>query len=132
MNQAAVNIATDPRGVERTMSETWISVCKEDELVIGSGVCALLEEGGRAEQVALFRETAEGPVYAISNYDPIGDANVLSRGIIGSLGSRIVVASPLYKQHFCLESGQCLEDATVSVKAWPVRIEDGQVQLRTA
>lgn len=114
------------------MSEIWISVCNEGDLVIGSGVCALLEADGMAEQVALFRETCDGPVYAIANYDPLGDANVLSRGIIGSLGNRIVVASPLYKQHFCLESGQCLEDSNVSVKAWPARVEGGVVQLRIA
>ncbi len=113
-------------------NEVWISVCNEDDLVIGSGVCALLEHAGTAEQVALFRETREGPVYAISNYDPIGDANVMSRGIIGSIGTKIVVASPLYKQHFCLDSGQCIEDAAVSVKAWSARINAGKVQLRTA
>jgi nitrite reductase (NADH) small subunit len=113
------------------MKEVWIDVCNEADLVVGSGVCALLESGQGAEQVALFRETRDGPVYAISNYDPIGDANVLSRGIIGTLGNRVVVASPLYKQHFCLESGQCVEDATVSVKAWSVRVNAGKVQLRT-
>ncbi len=113
------------------MSEVWISVCNEDDLVIGSGVCALLENAGKAEQVALFRETRDGPVYAISNYDPIGDANVMSRGIIGSIGTKIVVASPLSKQHYCLESGQCVEDETVSVRAWSARITAGKVQLRT-
>jgi nitrite reductase (NADH) small subunit len=114
------------------MKEVWTSVCNEADLVVGSGVCALLESGGTAVQVALFRETRDGPVYAISNYDPIGEANVLSRGIIGSIGTRLVVASPLYKQHFCLESGQCLEEQAVSVKAWSARIDDGKVQLRTA
>ena len=113
------------------MKEVWIDVCSESDLVVGSGVCALLENGDGSEQIALFRETRDGPVYAISNYDPIGGAYVLSRGIIGTLGNRLVVASPLYKQHFCLESGQCLEDADVSVKAWPVRVANGKVQLRT-
>jgi nitrite reductase (NADH) small subunit len=112
--------------------EAWTSVCDEDDLVVGSGVCALLESKGMFEQVALFRETRDGPVYAIGNYDPLGGANVLSRGIIGSIGTRLVVASPLYKQHFCLESGQCIEDPAISVKAWAVRIEAGKVQLRTA
>ncbi|MES3008245.1 MAG: nitrite reductase small subunit NirD [Pseudomonadota bacterium] len=112
------------------MSEIWINLCKEDDLVPGSGVCALLEQAGGAEQVALFQESPQGPVYALSNYDPLGDAYVLSRGIIGSVGERLVVASPLYKQHFCLQSGQCLEDDTVSVKAWPARIASGTVQIQ--
>jgi nitrite reductase (NADH) small subunit len=111
------------------MSNSWITLCNESDLVVGSGVCALLEQGALQQQVALFRETAEGPVFAISNYDPIGDANVLSRGIIGSLGDKLVVASPLYKQHFNLADGQCVEDATVKVPAWQVRIVQGQVQL---
>lgn len=105
------------------MSRQWIKICSEDDLVIGSGICALLGE----EQVALFRETSEGPVFAISNFDPFGEANVLSRGIIGSMGDKLVVASPLYKQHFCLASGQCLEDDIISVKTYPTKIESGQL-----
>jgi nitrite reductase (NADH) small subunit len=111
------------------MSSIWLTLCSENDLVCGSGVCALLETGGKAQQVALFRETADGPVYAISNYDPLGDAWVLSRGIIGSLGDKLVVASPLYKQHYCLADGQCVEDASVRIPAWPTRIHDGQVQI---
>lgn len=108
------------------MSEEWITVCSENDLVVGSGVCVLHNR----EQVALFREVAEGDVFAISNFDPFGEANVLSRGIIGSLGDTLVVASPLYKQHFCLRTGQCLEDEQVSVKAYSARVESGQVQLK--
>lgn len=114
------------------MSSLWITVCSEGDLVCGSGVCALVDTGKQAEQVALFRVTTDGPVYAISNYDPLGEAYVLSRGIIGSLGDKLVVASPLYKQHFCLEDGQCIEDPAVKVPAWQTRIVNGQVQINIA
>ena len=114
------------------MSSVWVTLCQESDLVVGSGVCALLEAVGKSEQVAIFREAADGPVYVISNYDPLGDAYVLSRGIIGSIGDKLVVASPLYKQHFCLEDGQCIEDPSVRVPAWPARIVDGQVQIQVA
>lgn len=114
------------------MSSVWVTLCQESDLVVGSGVCALLESMGRTEQVALFRESVDGPVYVISNYDPLGDAYVLSRGIIGSIGDKLVVASPLYKQHFCLEDGQCIEDPAVRIPAWPARIVDGQVQIQLA
>ena len=67
-------------------------------------------------------------VYAIGNYDPIGKANVLYRGIVGSIGEQLVVASPLFKQHFSLQTGQCLQE-DISVKHYPVRIMDQQVQL---
>jgi nitrite reductase (NADH) small subunit len=114
------------------MSKVWVTLCQESDLVVGSGVCALLENAGQTQQVAIFREVADGPVYVISNYDPLGDANVLSRGIIGSIGEKLVVASPLYKQHFCLEDGQCLEDPGVRIPAWPARVVQGQVQIQVA
>jgi nitrite reductase (NADH) small subunit len=111
------------------MSPSWLNLCSESDLVTGSGVCALLETGGSVQQVALFRPSATGPVYALSNYDPIGDACVLSRGILGSIGERLVVASPLYKQHFCLDDGQCIEDPSLCLPTWPVRIQAGVVQI---
>ncbi|MBX2808371.1 MAG: nitrite reductase small subunit NirD [Cellvibrionaceae bacterium] len=107
------------------MSE-WVTVCDERDLIPGTGVCALL---GR-EQVAIFKTRKTPAVYAVSNYDPIGRANVLSRGIVGSIGDAIVVASPLYKQHFDLATGQCLEEDEHSVKTYPVRVDAGQVQLQ--
>lgn len=109
------------------MSE-WVTICEDADLIPGTGVCALLGE----EQVAVFKLKKDSRVFAISNFDPIGKANVLSRGMTGSIGEAIVVASPLYKQHFNLETGECLEDAEASVKTFPVRIEGGKVQLQAA
>ncbi len=110
------------------MMNNWVTVCDETDLVSGTGVCALLNK----EQVAIFKISKGSALYAISNYDPIGKANVLSRGIVGSVGDDIVVASPLYKQHFNLESGVCLEDEAASVKTFPIRVTDGKVQLQAA
>lgn len=107
------------------MSEQWITVCSENDLVLGSGICALVD----GEQVALFYDAVDKGLYGVSNYDPFGEANVLSRGLIGSMGEKIFVASPLYKQHFCLKTGQCLEDESVKIKTYPVRIENNQVQV---
>lgn len=102
-----------------------VAVCALDDISPDTGVCALFE----GEQVALIRWGNTDTVYAINNYDPIGKANVLSRGIVGSLQDRPVVASPLYKQHFDLSTGECLEEAGVSVKLYPVKVENGQVML---
>lgn len=110
------------------MSEQWITVCSESDLIVGSGICALVGD----EQVALFLDAVDSGLYAVSNYDPFGEANVLSRGIIGSMGDKVVVASPLYKQHFCLASGQCLEEEDVKIKTYPVRIDANQVQVMQA
>ena len=106
----------------------WVTVCRDGDLIPGSGVCALFD----GEQVAIFKLRKDNSVYAISNYDPIGKANVLSRGITGSIGDEVVVASPLYKQHFSLVTGKCIEDEAQVVKTYPVRIEAGKVQLRAS
>lgn len=101
----------------------WTAVCRLDEIVPDTGVCALLN--GR--QVAVFRIGEHAPrVFAIDNYDPNAQAAVLSRGLVGSIGERIVVASPIYKQHFDLASGECLEAPAQSVASYPARI-DGAV-----
>jgi nitrite reductase (NADH) small subunit len=104
--------------------DNWTVICRVDEIVPDTGVCALLN--GR--QVAVFRVgDAEPRVFAIDNYDPISQAAVLSRGLVGSIGERIVVASPIYKQHFDLQSGECLEAPVHSVASYPARIDGGQV-----
>jgi nitrite reductase (NADH) small subunit len=102
----------------------WQSVCQESDLIKNIGVCALLGE----HQVAIFK-IDNGDIYAIGNYDPFSDANVLSRGICGDIKGQVVVASPIYKQHFNLSTGQSLEDDSVGVPVYPVRIIDGMVQI---
>ena len=104
----------------------WKDICPVEDIVPNSGCCALY----KGNQVAIFRVRQSGndALYAIDNYDPIAEANVLSRGIVGSQGDKVVVASPLYKQHFCLQTGACMEE-DVSLKTWQVRVHEGRVQL---
>jgi nitrite reductase (NADH) small subunit len=104
----------------------WISVCKETDLQPDSGICALVE----GKQIAIFYMRKDHAVYAIQNYDPIGKANVLSRGIIGDVKGKPVVASPLYKQHFSLISGACLEDEAVNVTVYAIQIQNGNVEIQ--
>ena len=84
---------------------SWIDVCGLDDLQPDSGVCALVA----GKQVALFYLTKTRQVFAVANFDPIGKANVLSRGMIGDLGGEPMVASPMYKQHYSLKTGACFE-----------------------
>ena len=63
----------------------------------------------------------------LKNVDPNTNASVLSRGLVGSLGERVVVASPIFKHHFDLRSGECLEAPERSVAAYPVRVENDTV-----
>ena len=102
----------------------WVSVCKETDLIEFSGVTALIED----KQVAIFYvPDLEEKLFAIDNHDPFSGANVLSRGLVGDLKGKVVVASPLYKQHFELATGQSLEDESISVGVWPIKMENGEV-----
>lgn len=101
----------------------WAEVCAVSAMVPGRGVCALV--GGR--QVAVF--LVDGEVFALDNRDPFSGANVLSRGIVGSAGDRLKVASPVYKQCFDLRTGECLDDPTVAVGAHPARVRDGRIEV---
>lgn len=104
--------------------KNWVPVCSLDDIVPNTGVCALIN----GEQVAVFHvNDGEDRIFAIDNYDPNSDAAVLSRGLIGNLGERIVVASPIYKHHFDLLTGECLEAPEHSVCAYAARIDGGKV-----
>src|SRR4051812_7392159 len=96
-------------------------ICGLDDIVPDTGVAALVD----GEQVAVFR--IDQKIYAIGNRDPFSGANVLSRGIVGDMKGALVVASPVYKQHFSLLSGRCMEDAAVRVPGYGARVEDGFV-----
>jgi len=108
-----------------TTGNEWTSICRIDEIVPATGVCALV--GG--EQVAVFR-LGDDVLHAIGNVDPCSGAAVLSRGLVGNLGERVVVASPIHKQHFDLHTGECLEAPQHHVGVWQVRREGDVVQVR--
>ena len=82
-------------------------------------------------QVALFHlpDAGEKTLFAIENKDPKSGANVIGRGIVGCLKGELVIASPLYKQHFRLEDGSCLEFPEQRLRVWPVRLNGDQVEI---
>jgi len=110
-----------------TIPETWQAVCSQQDLVSNSGVVVWLD----GAQVALFYlPDAEGKtLYAVDNRDPQSGVNVIGRGLIGNIHGDLVIASPLYKQHFRLEDGSCLEYPQQQLRVWPVRLRGGQVEI---
>jgi len=104
----------------------WKAVCTVEDLVPESGVAVWTEDG----PVAVFYLPHRLPaLFAISHTDPFTGKNVLARGITGDLKGQPVVASPLYKQHFNLDTGQCLENQAVSVKTYQVLLNGDQIML---
>lgn len=108
-------------------SLTWTDVCAVDDIFPGTGVCALVAN----QHVAVFR-VGEDRFFAIDNVDPQSGASVLSRGLLGTLGDRVVVASPMYKNHFDLSTGECLEVPEQSVRSHGVRVEGGRISVALA
>jgi nitrite reductase (NADH) large subunit len=123
----------------------WHRVCDRADIVPNTGVCALID----GTQIAVFRLAgapapleelrSRGPalggddlVYAIDNRDPHSGANVLSRGLVGDLKGELVVASPMYKQHYSLRTGRCLENPAHNIRTYPARIEQGHVCVQMA
>ncbi|MBC7698914.1 nitrite reductase small subunit NirD [Aquabacterium sp.] len=105
----------------------WTAVCAADDILPNTGVCALVA----GQHVAIFR-VGQDQFFAIDNVDPKSNASVLSRGLVGNLGERTVVASPLYKNHFDLRNGECIESPELSVRAHEVRIDSGRVLVAAA
>jgi nitrite reductase (NADH) small subunit len=104
----------------------WVDVCALEDIVPDTGVCALVG----AHQIALVR--IGDAVYAVDNFDPFSKAYVLSRGIVGDKAGVPKIASPIYKQSFDLRTGVCLDDPSVSIPVYNVRVRDGRVEIGDA
>ena len=102
----------------------WRVVCPIDRLIPGRGVGARVA----GAQVAVFL-LADGTVLAVDDHDPFSGADVLSRGLVGEVDGRATVASPVYKQRFDLLTGQCIDDPSVAVDTWPVRVRQGWIEV---
>ena len=105
------------------MKNQWIRVCTVDEIRPFSGVSALV----LGRQVAIFRVHTD--FYAISDYDPFSASYVLSRGQVGHHAGQARVSSPVYRQSFSLITGECLDDPSVRLPTYPVRVLDGVVHI---
>jgi nitrite reductase (NADH) small subunit len=105
------------------MTINWVKVCKTDDILPYSGVAAMIF--GR--QIAIFRVKNE--FYALSDYDPFSKAYVLSRGLIGDRAGVVKVASPIYKQSFSLQTGECLDDPTVKLPTYPLQVLDNVIYI---
>jgi nitrite reductase (NADH) small subunit len=102
----------------------WRRVCLVDDLEPAWGEAALV--AGR--QVALFR-TGPSEVFAVAHEDPATGAHVMARGILGSRGARPTIASPLHKEVYDLETGECFSTPGLSIAAFTTRVVDGYVEI---
>jgi len=105
----------------------WRDVCAIDDVLPGTGSAALID----GQQIAVIR-TRDGHFAALSNFDPFSNAFVIARGIVGDRAGVPKIASPIYKQNFSLETGECLDDPSVRLAVYPIRVVAGRVQVSVA
>ena len=53
----------------------------------------------------------------------------MARGILGSKGARPTIASPLHKEVYDLETGECFSTPGLKLAAFSSRIVDGFVEV---
>ena len=110
-----------------SQAHEWRDVCAIDDVIPGTGVAAMID----GQQIAIVR-TRDGVFAALSNFDPFSNAFVIARGIVGDRAGIPKIASPIYKQNFSLQTGECLDDPSVRLAVYPIRISAGRVQVSVA
>lgn len=102
----------------------WMDVCGLADLEPFWGEAALIA----GHQIAIVRLPGDR-VFAVGNLDPIADAYVMSRGIVGSRGDRPTIASPLHKEVYDLETGERLGADGPGLGSYPVRVVDDRLEV---
>lgn len=117
---------SDVLRASRGLETRWTFVCSIEQLEPLWGEAALV--GG--EQVALFR-FPDGRVFATSNQAPEIGSMVMSRGLVGEKSVagmvRPTIASPLHKDIYDLQTGQCFTTPSLRLPVWRVRVVGGEV-----
>ena len=104
----------------------WTTIGSRHDLVPGAGVGARFGD----QQVAIFPiPELDDQIFVVDNYCPISGVNIIARGIVGDVQGEPVVATPLYKKHFSLRDGRCLEDDSHRLATYAVRLSGNQVQI---
>ncbi len=101
----------------------WFYACDVSDVPRDGGVCVKIG----AEQIALFNFSRRGEWYATQNECPHKNQMALSRGMIGTQGEEPKVACPFHKNTFYLKTGVCLSADEMTLKTYPVKLENGKV-----
>lgn len=105
---------------------SWQAVTPLAALQPERPVAALLD----GVQVVVVR-LLDDRVFVVGQLDPFSGANVMSRGIVGSVlrdGEEVpTIHSPMYKQAFDLRTGQSLGDVPAALGSWETVVRDGAV-----
>jgi NAD(P)H-dependent nitrite reductase small subunit len=110
--------------MEPTGHEAWVDVGSVADFPAKTGTAILYGE----VQLAVFRYN-EDEWYATQNMSPKKRAFVLSEGLLGNAGGVRKVACPLHKNQFSLSTGECLDDPSLKIMTFDVRVEGERVEV---
>jgi len=79
-------------------------------------------------QIAVFR-LWDDRIVVTSNLDPRTGAAVMARGIVGTRRGIPTIASPLHKEAYSLQTGECFTDTRLRLAVHPSRVIDGLVEV---
>ncbi len=98
----------------------WIDVCAESALADGENIIADVD----GTEVAIFK--LEGQFYAIEDVCTHDGAEIASGELDGD-----EIICPRHGARFCVKTGEVkCAPAYENVDTFPIRIEDGRVQIR--
>lgn len=112
------------RTAQIQQTQQWLEICRLADLEPEWGETALID----GAQVAVFR-LWDDQVVVTSNSDPRTGSPVMARGIVGTRGGVPTIASPLYKEAYSLQTGECFSNPELRLAIHPSRIIDGRVQV---
>ncbi len=101
----------------------WFEVAAVADFPKDGGSCIKYKD----KQIAVYNYTRQGKWFACQNLCPHKMEMVLSRGMIGDHGGIPMVACPMHKKTFSLETGENLNGDMEAIATYPVKIENGKV-----
>jgi 3-phenylpropionate/trans-cinnamate dioxygenase ferredoxin subunit len=114
----------------------WHDIAAEADVTVGNPAIARI--GGR--EIGVMRDPRTNDLIAIRNRCPHSGARLclgtVAQRIEGEVGGdyqlvdRTVVVCPWHGWEFDASTGECIEDPSFRVAAYPVRVEDGRVLVQ--
>eukprot|EP00820_Chromera_velia_P006039 Cvel_3760.t1-p1 / transcript=Cvel_3760.t1 / gene=Cvel_3760 / organism=Chromera_velia_CCMP2878 / gene_product=Nitrite reductase [NAD(P)H] large subunit, putative / transcript_product=Nitrite reductase [NAD(P)H] large subunit, putative / location=Cvel_scaffold157:82205-91598(+) / protein_length=1116 / sequence_SO=supercontig / SO=protein_coding / is_pseudo=false len=130
------SVGKNAEGIDKT-GFRWVDCGRAAEFPRNGGAAVKYGQS----QLAVFCFSGRGPNgqdewYATQNMCPHKRAFVLARGLLGEAptdsaeGSAVPkVACPHHKRQFDLTTGKCLNDESMTINTWDVKVENGRILL---
>ncbi|MEP3837615.1 MAG: nitrite reductase small subunit NirD [Algibacter sp.] len=119
------SIATKYKTVKSDEVNVWFKAANINDFPKDGGACVKYKD----LQIAVFNFNRLKTWYACQNLSPYKEEMVLSRGMIGDHNGEPMVACPLHKKTYSLETGENLNGDLEPIALYPIKIEGENVYI---